>query len=59
MATVIYKCPNTGMRIQRWFEDDVTAECDEQTFISTECPLCTRVHLVNPISGKVAGGDDD
>jgi hypothetical protein len=55
MATLIYRCPNTGMNVQGWFADEVAAKADEHAFVSTSCTACAHTHLVNPRTGKVIG----
>jgi hypothetical protein len=58
MSTFLYRCPNTGLRVQGWIANEPT-ERDEDSFESVTCPACGRVHLVNPQSGKVLGGTDN
>jgi hypothetical protein len=29
-----------------------------ETFVTVDCLACARVHLVNPNTGRVAGGND-
>ena len=54
MATVMFRCPTTGYRVQEWFSDDASEDSDN-TYRSVLCVACQRVHLVNPGSGKVFG----
>ncbi len=54
MATTVFRCPNTGYRVQGWFADDVS-EADEDTYRSVTCLACQAMHLVNPKTGKVMG----
>ena len=56
MAAFIYRCPNTGLRIQAWEAEEVTE--DENTYQPVTCVMCQQVHLVNPFTGKVLGHDD-
>jgi hypothetical protein len=58
MATLIYRCPATGSNVQGWFADNATAD-EGEVYETMTCPACTRVHLVNPVTGKVLGADDD
>ena len=58
MANFIYRCPNTGMNVQGWVADDPT-EGEGETYQQITCTICTRVHLVNPKTGKVVGADED
>lgn len=60
MALFVYRCPNTGLNVQGFdvqgfAADDPTKEDDDSTFKAVTCTVCTRVHLVNPKTGKVAG----
>jgi hypothetical protein len=48
----LYRCPNTGLKVQGWVSDDPTKE---EAFQPVTCTACGRVHLVNPKTGKVAG----
>jgi hypothetical protein len=58
MPDFFYCCPNVGLNVQRWIADDPT-ERDDQTYEAITCTACTRMHLVNPKSGKMLGEDDD
>ena len=55
MGAILFRCPNTGYRVQGWFAEDVS-ETDEDTYETVTCLACQRVHLVNPKTGKVFGG---
>ena len=56
MAPFIYRCPNTGFRIQASAAEEITE--DEDTYEPVTCVMCQQVHLVNPFTGKVLGEDD-
>jgi hypothetical protein len=58
MPALHYKCPTTGLTVQTWSATDPAAY-DDRTYENIICPICTRMHLVNPKSGKVMGQDDD
>ena len=58
MAPFIYRCPNTGMNVQGWVDDDPT-EGGGETYQSITCTICTRIHLVDPKTGRVLGADED
>jgi hypothetical protein len=58
MAAFLYRCPNTGLNVQGWVADD-PAERGEEIYESVTCTACTRLHLVNPATGRVLGADDD
>jgi len=57
MPTFLYRCPNTGLRVQGWIATDPKGR-DEDSFEAVNCPVCASVHLVNPQTGKVLGADD-
>jgi len=58
LPTFLYRCPNTGLRVQGWIANDPT-ERVEDSFEAVSCPACGRVHLVNPQTGKVLGANDN
>jgi len=53
MPSFIYRCPNTGHRIQGFVAEDVP----EGTFEAVMCTLCRQLHFVEPSSGRVLGED--
>jgi len=53
MPAFLYRCPNTGLNVQCWVADDPTGENTER-FEAVTCLACSRLHLVNPKTGKVA-----
>ena len=59
--TFLYRCPNTGQTALGWSADEVTDDNGDGTYQSFARLACTRVHLVNLKTGKVAGlgGADD
>jgi hypothetical protein len=58
MAALIYRCPATGVKVQAWFADDVSANNGE-TYESLTCLACSQVHLVNRSTGRTLGEDDE
>ena len=58
MATFLFRCPNTGLKVQGWVADD-PSEGDDNTYESMSCAACAQLHLVNPKTGKVLGGGDE
>ncbi len=58
MPPFLYRCPNTGLNVQGFVADDPTGG-EAETYEPVTCIACTRVHLVNPRTGKVAGTEDD
>jgi len=57
MATVIYRCPNTGFRVQGYTADE-TVRGDEDSYRAVSCLACKLIHLVNPKTGKVLAGGE-
>ena len=55
MGAFLFTCPTTDMNVHGWTAEEASAlECYE----AGECVACKRVHLVNPRTGKVVGGQD-
>jgi hypothetical protein len=54
MDSLVFRCPTTGMNVQGWIVDDPSARKAE-TYEAVSCLACTRLHLVNPKTGKVMG----
>jgi hypothetical protein len=41
MVIFIFRCPNTGLKVQGWVADDPT-ECKGETYQSITCTICIR-----------------
>jgi len=55
MPPVLFKCPTTGQNVQ-WSAEEVSSEkASSVTYKSIPCPACTRLHFVNPFTGKLLG----
>jgi hypothetical protein len=52
----LYRCPNTGFRVQGWVEDDDSE--DGERYEGVICHACGWLHLVNPTTGETPGGGD-
>lgn len=57
MATVLFRCPNTGLQIQGSIAEDPIC-FDDKNYETVSCSACQQIHLVNPKTGKVIGEDD-
>ena len=57
MPLFIYRCPTTGYRVQGFSADD-TSE-DRHVYEPMTCPVCHKVHHVNPATGAVLGDKDE
>jgi hypothetical protein len=51
MATFLYRCPKTRLRVQGWMADD-PIQPETQSYEAVTCLACGGVHLVNPASGR-------
>jgi hypothetical protein len=49
MNAIIYRCPETGLCVDHWFEPADNGE----TFESLHCRACNHVHVVNVTTGRV------
>jgi hypothetical protein len=58
MAALLYRCPTTGLPVQRWFANEVPEASMGDQYETVVCPACALVHLVNPTTGKVLAADD-
>jgi len=56
MPTFLYRCPNTGYRVQGFVAEE-TSE-DSKSYEAITCIACQRVHLINPTTGKVVGEEE-
>ena len=52
MTTFIYRCPNTGQEVQGLTDDPPVAD-DPEAYQSVKCIACSRLHWVNPRTGRV------
>jgi hypothetical protein len=65
MPPFLFRCPNTGFRVQGFAADDGESKGDgeseetDDVFVSVTCVACGSVHLVNPKTGKTAGESNE
>jgi hypothetical protein len=57
MATFLYRCPKTRLRVQGWVADEPN-QPGKQSYEAVTCLACGGVHLVNTASGKTINEDD-
>ncbi len=58
MPTFLFRCPNTGYRVQGFVaEEDFSDDVEDGQ--SVTCLACKQTHLVNPRTGKVLEVDND
>lgn len=54
--TFVYQCPTTGYKVQGYVANFVADDPErDDAYEPVTCTLCSRVHLVNPKTGKVLG----
>jgi hypothetical protein len=58
MPPFLYCCPNTGYRVQGFTAEEVSDK-DADAVVTVTCIICNQVHLVNPVTGRVVGVDDE
>ena len=56
MATILFTCPATALRVQHWLDDG--PDVPEQ-YEAVVCPACTRLHFLNRQTGKLLGHEKD
>jgi hypothetical protein len=55
-TTFLYRCPVTGHQVQGFIADNPT-EKNGNVYEAFDCPICRRIHLVDPATGKVVGNE--
>ena len=56
MAHIIFRCPETLIRVQHWMDDDDSGnDVSDDACEMVGCPACSRVHLINRKTGNVLG----
>jgi hypothetical protein len=53
MRALVYRCPATGLNVQGFLAEE--AGDLKTTYVSIDCPICSRPHLINPATGKSLG----
>jgi len=54
MVNHIFRCSRTGLNVQVRLPAATPADRPD-TYEAVACPACTRLHLVNKITGKILG----
>ena len=49
----LYCCPISGKNVQGYTDGDEALHIDENYYVPLECRACGRIHLVNPVSGRL------
>ena len=58
MVHILYRCPRTGMNVQHWVAEDADTGEDKSYYDAVPCPICTRLHFVNRVTGRTLGEKD-
>ena len=58
MATFLFTCPTTSIRVQGWIADEVSEDGGD-AYEPLTCLACRQVHMINPRTGKVLGADEE
>ena len=58
MKPTLFRCPNTGLRVQALFENEDDEDGADDAFESVNCSACGRIHLVGQRTGRVLGAPD-
>ncbi len=56
MATFLFRFPYTTALVHGYVADQVS---DDDVYETIKCTACTRIHLVNPKTGRVIGQADE
>ncbi len=51
---ILFKCPQLGMQVQHWLPATSDDE-PKEAYRHVVCPACTRLHFINPETGKLLG----
>jgi hypothetical protein len=57
MVAFVFNCPETGLKVQHWFDDDGDKPDNEYELVW--CQACTRLHLINRKTGKPLGHEEE
>jgi hypothetical protein len=58
MIPFLFCCPATGKYVQALRPDEQPELDAGDSYVGVKCLACGRLHLVNPATGKVLGGDE-
>lgn len=50
MRTFLYRCPRTSFQVQGHVETELDGP---DRYVAMQCPMCSQMHLVNPLTGKL------
>jgi len=59
MRNLMFRCPTTGLDLQGFIAEDMTAAKTVSVWFSMKSTACARFHFVHPVTGKVLGSNDE
>jgi hypothetical protein len=59
MGNVIFKCPRTGMNVQRWLADESPSGNARGRYESVTCKACSGLHFIDRSSRKLLGEQEN
>jgi hypothetical protein len=57
MSPMTFRCPAIGLNVQGWLADDPSGS-EGEVYETVTCLACSRLHLINRMTGRVLGGDE-
>jgi len=58
MGNIIFKCPQTGLNVQHWLDEEEPAD-PSSAYETVACKACSRLHFINRSSGKLLGQQEE
>jgi hypothetical protein len=58
-AFVIFRCPDTGFNVQTLIPRQEQGPDGTKAYEPFSCPVCTRTHLIDPVTGRALGQIDE
>jgi hypothetical protein len=56
---IIFRCPDTGFNVQTRIPRAEPAPDNATAYEPFACPICTRTHLIDPVTGRTLGQRDE
>jgi len=58
MGNIIFKCPQTGLNVQHWLDEEEPDD-PSSAYETVVCKACSRLHFINRSSGKLLGRQEE
>ena len=59
MVAILFKCPQTGVRVQGWVSDEPIKPGQARAYAFASCTMCNLLHLIDRITGKSIHEQED